>query len=82
MQGWIRRRRDPSHEILDVDEVPANRPDSIEVLGDLVDRVGQCCVTGPVKLLGEKDVLGDLNRVLEQPVDVDDVDPDECAAAS
>ena len=43
-----------------------------------MDGVGQCCVTGSVKLLGEKDVLGDLNRVLEQPVDVDDVDPDEC----
>jgi len=39
-EGWIRRRRESGHGILDVDEVPANRPDSIEVLGDLVDRVG------------------------------------------
>ena len=77
-QGWIRRRRESDHEILDVDEVPANRPDSIELLRDLVDRIGQRGITGSVELLGEKDVLGDLNRVLEQPVDVDDVDPDEC----
>lgn len=38
--GGIRWRRESTHEILDVDEVPANRSDSIEVLGDLVDRIG------------------------------------------
>src|SRR5205823_9206117 len=35
--------------------------------------------TGSVELLGEKEVLGSLDRILQQPMDEDDVDPDELA---
>ena len=64
---------------LDVHEVRANGPDSLEILRDLVHGIGQSGVTSPIELLGKKDVLGDLNRVLQQPMDEDDVDPDELA---
>ncbi len=36
-------------------------------------------VRGAVELLGEKHVLGNLDRVLQQPMDEYDVDPDELA---
>jgi hypothetical protein len=42
--------------------------------------IGQSGVTSPVELLGEKDVLGDVNRILQQPMDEDDLDPDERAS--
>ena len=54
-------------------------PDSLEVLRDLLHAIGQRGATGPVELLGEEDVLGRLDGVLQQPVDEDHVDPDELA---
>ena len=41
--------------------------------------IGQSGSAGPVELLGEQDVLGGLDGVLQQPMDEDDVDPDELA---
>jgi len=67
--GGIRRRRDWAREVLDVHVVRANGSDSLEVLRDLVHGIEQRGVTRPVELLREKDVLGDLNGVLQQPMD-------------
>jgi len=39
-RGEIRRRRERTREILDIHEVRANRSDSLEVLRDLVERLG------------------------------------------
>ena len=77
--GWIRRRRDWAREVLDVHVVRANGSDSLEVLRDLVHGIERRGASRPVELLREKDVLGDLNGVLQQPMDEDDVDPDEVA---
>jgi hypothetical protein len=57
------------------------RADTFEVLGHLVRGTRQRCDGRPVELLGDQYVLGDLDRVLEHPVDVDDVYPDELASA-
>ena len=74
----IRQRRERL-QVLDVHEERANRPDPLEVLGHLVRGTGQRRVAGAVELLGEEHVLGNLDRVLQQPVDEDHVDPDELA---
>ena len=41
--------------------------------------IGQSPFTGAVELLGEKEVLRSLDRILQQPMDEDHVDPDELA---
>ena len=75
----IRQRRERL-QVLDVHEERANRPDPLDVLRHLVGRTGQGAVApGAVEILGEEHVLGNLDRVLQQPVDEDHVDPDQLA---
>lgn len=75
--GRLRRRRKWAGKILDLHEVRANGSDPLELLRDLVHRVGQSGIAGTVELLGQKNVFGDLHRVLQEPVDEDHVDPDQ-----
>src|SRR5919204_4036233 len=75
-QGGVRRRREHAGDVLDLDEERAGRPDALELLRNL-PHLGQRVLARPVELLGEEHVLGRVDGVLEHPVDVDDVDPDE-----
>ena len=59
--------------------VRAHGTDPLEVVRQLVHGSEQRCSTSLVELLGEEDVLGHLNGVLQQPMDEDDVDADELA---
>ena len=65
----------------DFREVCADATDPLEVLIDLLHRIERLAAVS-VELLGEEDILGRLDRVLQQAVDEDDVDPDELAAIS
>ena len=77
-RGGIRHRSEGPGEVLDLYEVGAHRSDSLEVLRDLVHRVvGRRGAAAPVEVLGEKDVLGHLHRVLKQAMDEDHVHADE-----
>ena len=62
-----------------VHEVRPHRADPFEVLRHLVRGTRHRGVRGLVELLGDEHVLGHLDRVLQQPMDEDDVDPDELA---
>ena len=67
-------------EILDVDEVRVDGSEALEFGRDLVHGIGQRVLADAVELLGDQDVLGDPDRVLQQAMDEDDVDPDELDA--
>ena len=77
----IRELGQRAGERLDLHEVAAGSTDAFEVLLDLVHRLGERRRVAPVELLGDEDVLGHGDRVLQHPVDVDDVDADELAPA-
>jgi CRP-like cAMP-binding protein len=77
-RGGIRDRREGSGDVLDLRKVGAHGSDSLEVLRDLVYRVvGRRRAAAPVEVLGEKDVLGHLHRVLKQAMDEDHGHADE-----
>ena len=65
----------------DVREIRPHATDPLELLLKLLHRVKGVAAVA-VELLGEEQVLRRLNGVLQQPVDQDDVDPDEFAAIS
>src|SRR6202043_1058061 len=60
-----------------VDEVRVDEAYPFEVRRDLLRGAGYSALTGSVELLGHQHVLGYLDRVFQQSVDQDDVEPDE-----